>query len=78
MYIYSQKIYNIDYDWVKIRKILLMSGIIFTAGYFFVNKSFEGSMTGFVINLVLIILFLTAVDKMKIVELKKFKTLFVK
>lgn len=76
MYLYSQKIYNIDYDWVKIRKLLLMSGIVFVAGYIFVNNAFAGSPTGFIINLVLIVLFLTAVDKMKIVELKKFKTLF--
>lgn len=76
MYLYSQKIYNIDYDWVKIRKLLMMSGIVFVAGYIFVNNAFAGSLTGFIINLALIVLFLTAVDKLKIVELKKFKTLF--
>ncbi len=76
MYLYSQKIYNINYDWIKIRKLLLMSGIVFVAGYVFVNNAFAGSLTGVMLNIALIGLFLTGVDKMKIVELKKFKTLF--
>ncbi|MBK9403865.1 MAG: hypothetical protein IPN57_04935 [Ignavibacteria bacterium] len=60
----------------KNQKALLMSGIVFVAGYVFVNNAFAGSPTGFIINLALLVLFLTAVDKMKIVELKKFKTMF--
>ncbi|MBL8005955.1 MAG: oligosaccharide flippase family protein [Ignavibacteria bacterium] len=76
IYIYSQRIYNISYDWKKIRVIILMSIIVFVTGYYFVNGFNISSVWIFLINVILVVSYLTALNKLKIVELQKFKKVF--
>lgn len=76
IYIYSQRIYHISYDWKKIRKIVFMSLIVFVSGYYIVNKLKISGIYIFLLNLTLVVLYLTALNKLKIIELYKFKKIF--
>lgn len=78
IYIYSQRIYKINYNWKVIGKLCLITGIVFIVCYFFVNKLPVNDFLIVIINLILISLALLSVNYFKILELKKMKVLLKK
>jgi len=78
IYIYSQRIYKIEYDWSIILKLAALSTVIFIVGYFFINKLQLDKFIIIIINLLLICLYLFTVNFLKIIELKKVSMLWKK
>lgn len=78
IYYYSQKVYAINYDWKKIGKLVLLSGLVFLAGYFVLNKLFLPDLLIAFLNLILISLYLYLINKLEIIELKKVQMLWKK
>jgi O-antigen/teichoic acid export membrane protein len=78
IYIYSQRIYKIEYDWKIILKLAALSGVIFVTGYFFINKLQLDKFIIVVINLLLICLYLLTINFLKIIELRKVSLLWKK
>jgi len=78
IYIYSQKIYKIKYDWNVIWKLAVVSAVIFVISYLFINKMQWDEYIIVIINLLLICLYLFTLNYFKIIELRKVKMLWKK
>lgn len=78
IYYYSQKVYSIDYNWKKIGKLLLLSGLVFIVGYFVFNNLNIPDLIIVFLNIVLLSLFLFLINSLKIIELKKVQMLWKK
>lgn len=78
IYYYSQKIYKIDYDLKTIFTIVVIAGVIFAAGYFLVNKTSLNEYLKILIDLVLLVIFLSVIHFGKIIDLKKVSMLWKK
>jgi len=78
IYIYAQRIYKIEYDWNIIRKLMIVSAVIFIIGYFFINKLQLDEFIIVIINLLLICLYLFTINFLKIIELRKVSMLWKK
>jgi len=78
IYIYSQKIYKIKYEWKVIWKLAAVSAVIFVISYFFINKLQLDDYIIVIINLLLICLFLLTLNYFKIIEVRKVKMLWKK
>lgn len=76
IYFYSQKIYFINYEWNKISGILIMTTIIFFLGYVINFYQEFTLMTGTILNVLLLSLFIFTLDRIKAIELKKISGLW--
>jgi O-antigen/teichoic acid export membrane protein len=78
IYLYSQKIYKIDYEWNKILKLILITAISFAIGYFIINVMDISLVLKLVLNSLLIIIYLLIINSLKITGLKKVSMLWKK
>jgi len=78
IYIYSQKIYKIEYEWKKIWKLVMISLFVFFAGYFVFNNLKISWIYIVLLNSTLLILYMFIVNNLKLIELKKIKMLWKK
>jgi len=78
IYIYSQKIYKIEYEWKKIWKLVMISLFVFFAGYFVFNNLKISWIYLVLLNSTLLILYMFIVNNLKLIELKKIKMLWKK
>ncbi|MEO6693724.1 MAG: oligosaccharide flippase family protein [Ignavibacteria bacterium] len=78
IYIYSQKIYKIEYEWNTILKLAVVSILVFVAGYFFVNRMKLDEYLIIGIDILLILVFLATINYFKIIDLRKVKMLWKK
>lgn len=76
VYFYSQKVYKIEYDYDKIKKLTLITAIFFSAGYFFVNQLEINRAFIIIIDVLLIMIYLLSLSRFKIIELKKVSMLW--
>ena len=78
IYYYSQKVYSIDYDWKKIGRLALLSGLVFIVGYFVFNNLNLPDLFIVFLNIILLSLYLFLINSLKIIELKKVQMLWKK
>ncbi|HMS65704.1 MAG TPA: polysaccharide biosynthesis C-terminal domain-containing protein, partial [Ignavibacteria bacterium] len=76
LYYYSQKIYQISYDWKKIGKLMLICFIVFIAGYFVLNRLDLPEIVILILNVVLLLFYLFLINNQKIIELRKIRMLW--
>lgn len=75
VFVYSQKIYGIEYQWSKIISMSLISLMIYIAGYFFVNKSGLSDTLKLILDTSLILISALIMNQLKIIDLKKLSVL---
>lgn len=78
IYFYSQKIYKIEYEWIKIIKLTLAVCIVFVLCFFIINKSNINVIIKLAADLALIGSSLLIINYLKIIDLKKVTTLWKK
>lgn len=78
IYVYSQKIYRIEFDWKRIYKITLLTVVFFSLSFFGVSKLNLSDGLIVMINLLLIGLFILMVNSLHLIELKKISILWKK
>ena len=78
IYVYSQKIYRIEFDWKRIYKLTLLTAVFFGVSYFGISKLNLSERFIMMINLILIGIFILMVNGLKLIELKKINILWKK
>lgn len=78
VYFYSQKIYRINYEWIKIIKIVFLTAVVFIICYFIINELDVSIMIKLSLNSFLVFIHLALMNALKIVELRKVSNLWKK
>lgn len=78
IYVYSQKIYRIEFDWKRIYKLTLLTVVFFLISFFGISKLNLSDGFLMLINLILIGLFILLVNNFKLIELNKIGILWKK
>ncbi|MBV6478467.1 MAG: hypothetical protein HGGPFJEG_01222 [Ignavibacteria bacterium] len=76
VFYYSQKIYKIEYQWIKIAVMSLIALLIFITGYFIIDRIMLPDMFKILINILLVILSFSIMNLFKIIDLKKVSILW--
>lgn len=75
IYLYSQKIYKIDYDWKRILQLASLTFITFTVCYFIINPLNLNTVLKIIINLMIMSAYLFIINYTKLIDLKRINIL---